>query len=366
MKKLSAYLLLLSLLVISVSACGSKDDPTSTPADSYLELQLRADAENGRVILDWQMLQSATSYNIYYIEDTGSTPTSAEMKAATPINRSSATYTVTGLTNEKKYWFAISLVNSSGESDLSSPIYAVPTDPAPPTAPENVRANAGNTSVTVTWTHVTDADHYILACWWLDTSTTTGLIAGVGTRTIPGGSSSSAVVGEMTWTDGSSETPGETTYVLKNNRTYYFKVTAVNGSAQSSSSFVASATPKAIPPPFAPVVTAVTAGNASITITWNAVVASPAVTSYNIYIARAKGVTKSTGEVTSFTPITSAPYSSIATDNIHNGTKYYIVVTAVSDNGTSSDTSDDLESAESTEWWAIPVLSGTGTSGEVE
>ncbi len=363
MKKLSAYLLLLSLLIISVSACSHTGDTSSTPATTYLEVQFRADAGAGNVTLDWQMLQSATTYNIYWIEDASGAynadnkPSSATMKASTTnvTGRKSATYTVSGLTNGTQYWFAISAVQGSVESDLSSAINATPTSPAPPTAPENVRANAQDAAVTVTWTPVTNADHYNIYCWFLEGANTTINSGTADPITVSGQSSDSYIVSSVTWLAGSINGesiagPGN----LQNGMTYQFYVQAVDASnVESNPSFNYSATPSANPPPFAPDITSVVAGNQSITVYWDPVAASPTVTSYNIYIGEAKGVTKSTGQVTSITDLTPPLYGTAST--LQNGKTYYIVVTAVNTNG---------ESAESAEWWATPE-SGGGTSGVI-
>ena len=367
MKKLSAYLLLLSLLIISVAACSKTEDPaTVTKADPHIPVQVRADAGDKQITLDWQMVGSAATYNIYCIADPGNTynpnnkPSTATMKAGTKItqvggeNIVSAPITITGLNNGITYWFAISCVDdSANESDLSNPINAVPISPARPLAPENVRANAGNASVTVTWTPVAGVDHYLLYCYWNE-----GLSAiGEGTITIPGGASHLQIVDSTTinWIIGEdagvTPNPG-----LKNGRTYYFWLFAINGGGVSSgSSFFASAVPNTAYPPTAPVVTDVTAGNKEITVTWNKVTASPDVASYNIYIGTAKGVLKSTGQVSPYTPTLGddGPYAVSSGAVLTNGTTYYIVVTAVNANG---------ESAESDEWYATPA-SGGGPSG---
>jgi hypothetical protein len=361
MKRLSAYLLLLMMIIISVSACGSTSNPPAAAATTYLTVQVRADAGDGEVTLDWQMVGGATTYNIYYIADPTHTysstnkPSSATMKAGTKITGIiSAPYQIT-LTNET-YWFAISAVTSSSvESDLSIAISATPSTTVIPAAPENVRANAGDAKVTVTWTPVAGVDHYIVYCYVGVLST---LNMGI-VDNIPQANSSQIVdSATIDWTVGSNKgvtpTPG-----LVNGTTYYFLVTAVNASkVEGNPSFFELATPSATPPPFAPVLTNVTAGNAQITVNWNASGYPPtldsSVTSYNIYIGTARGVTKSTGAKTSITADSSNTYSATAT--VTNGTTYYIVVTAVNSNG---------ESAESVEWWAKPESSG-GTSGPID
>jgi hypothetical protein len=351
MKKLSAYLLLLVLLVFSISACGKNDEFTSTSTtEKNIAMQVRADAGNGQVIVDWQMLSAAQYYNIYYIADpTGTTysssnkPDTATMKAGYKIaNLPSATKTINGLTNGTKYWIAITGYNDTdGESYITSPISAVPTSAVPPTAPANVRANAENAQVTVTWTPVAGAVSYVLCCYYLDTSSSTGITTGFGTTDIPGGLTSSAVAGPITWSAGPDA--GYTTTSLDNDRTYYFYVIAKDADDNySTASFFTYATPSTTPPPFAPVLTSVTEGTYIVDsvsyntkVMWNVPTTGTAA-SYNIYIARAKGVTKLTGEKTNVGP--AAPLESYAT--LTSGT-YYVVITAVD--------SSDNESADSNE-----------------
>jgi len=358
MKRLLAYLLLLIMIIISVSACGSSSNPPVAATTTYLTVQVLADAGDEEVTLDWQMVAGATTYNIYYIADPTKTysstnkPSSTTMKASTKIaGITSAPHQITTLTNGTTYWFAISAVTSSVESDLSIAISATPSTAAPPpAAPENVRANAGNAQVTVTWTPVTGVNHYTVYCY-----TEEGLTINEGiVDNIPQANSSQVVdSATIDWTEGSNvgvtPNPG-----LVNGTTYYFFVVSVNADGKTNTSFFESATPSTIPPPFAPDLTSVTAGNAQITVNWNAVSASPTVASYNIYIGTAKGVTKSTGAKTSITADANPTYS--ATASVTNGTTYYIVVTAVNSNG---------ESAESVEWWAKPASSGA-TSGPID
>ena len=91
MKRLLAYLLLLNLLIIFVSACSpTTPKPSSTSSSSTLTVQLMATYGNGNVTLDWQMVEGAATYNIYYIADpTGDTysstnkPSSTTMQAGT-------------------------------------------------------------------------------------------------------------------------------------------------------------------------------------------------------------------------------------------------------------------------------------------
>ena len=69
---------------------------------------------NGSIILSWNNVIGATSYNIYY--STGSTVT----KSGTRIESPASPDTIIGLTNGTQYAFAISSIGIDGESELSS------------------------------------------------------------------------------------------------------------------------------------------------------------------------------------------------------------------------------------------------------
>ncbi|MGP8155161.1 MAG: hypothetical protein ACLQBQ_13670 [Smithella sp.] len=346
MKRLLAYLLLLSFLIISLSACGSSTGAPGTPAPTPLAVQIIADAGNAEVTLDWQMVANDDTYNIYV----GTSASSLTKITTVPASLLSAPYTVTALSNgtslsnNTTYYFAISAVNASNvESALSSPISATPSATPPPAAPKNIRANAGNGYVTVTWTPVADTVSYNIYCYWQESLTNLGVSDPI---PISGQASDSAVVSSVTWFSGSDNgvpIAGKTTS-LTNGTTYYFYVTAVNASnVESSASFFDSATPSTTPPPFAPVLTSVSPGSFTINnvnynteVTWEAPVTGTAA-SYNIYIGKASGVTKETGAVTN---VSAAPPLQ-AGANLASG-KYYIVVTAVDSDGNESAESNEL------------------------
>lgn len=330
MKKTLAYLLMLIILIISLAACGHSDTPapSSSSSDYRTDLIMRADAGSGNVTLDWHMDSSAATYNVYY----GTSSTSLTKHNSSPVI--SAQYTISGLTNGTTYWFSVSGVNPlSVESKLQKPISAIPTSPAPPKAPENIRAIAGNATVTVTWDAVAGATSYNLYYEKFSSDMTAW--------------SSPAEI-----TGATSPYTGPYTAIPIENSTdtvtviYMFWVTAVNSNGESSASFVVYAYPSATPPPQPPVITA-TPGNRQVYLDWSAV---PGASYYNIYGGTAKGVTKNTAVIDS-----GSGTGYLVTTGITNCTKYYFVITAVNDNGTPTDTSDDLESAESNEASAIPT-----------
>ncbi len=289
MKKFLAYLLLFSFLIVSLFACSSDNTAPASPPPSIVGVQFMADAGNGKVTLDWQMVAGATSYNIYYIsyaDNPGSTVMKASGTKVTGLI--GPPYAVTSLTNGTKYYFALSAVNASGESDLSSIIPVEPNDPPPPAAPTNIRANAGDTEVTVTWNPVTASPavaSYNLYCW-----EGSFLLGPMSVITIPGQATNSYVVNTpLTWNVG---TAIQTTSSLQNGSLYIFYLSAET--AESGSSAVVSATPSATSPESGgpsssgdastvPQNVLATAGDGNVTVTWTAPTGATAYTSYNLY-----------------------------------------------------------------------------------
>jgi hypothetical protein len=332
MKKILSYLLLMSLLVFFVSSCSNDNHGDPYEPEEYLSNQLRADAGSTQVTLEWKYMPTADTYNIYYMEDGGSLeqPTSAEMQShGTKIDGvtqgiTSAPYIVTGLKNGTTYWFAMSAKKEGQiESDLTKAIYAIPRDNPPLPAPENVRANAGDEEITVTWDAVPGAAGYRVYYF-----------------------TSFAMYGKSP-----KETSNSYTFTgLTNGQDYIFWVEALDNddnstTGDSSSSFVYPATPSINPPLPAPTNPAIIDNhNGNITVEWDTMSGA---TSYNIYIAMAKGVTKLTGQVTTVVN-EAATVKQGAETTLKNG-MYYIVVTAVKTVNNATAFSSILESAESRE-----------------
>ncbi|PKN52893.1 MAG: hypothetical protein CVU55_06640 [Deltaproteobacteria bacterium HGW-Deltaproteobacteria-13] len=344
MKKILAYLLLLSLLIISVSACGSKEEaPASSTINTDIgQVQLIADAGAANVTLDWQAQAGAETYNLYYLADTGSDPDSAEIKKnGTKISGViSATHTIPNLNNGTKYWFAFSGQNSTTEGTLSKIVPATPSATPPPAAPKNVRANAGDKTVTVTWTPVTGAVKYNIYCYWQEGANA----AGLGSITVTGQPSNQKIIDDanpITWIAG---TVAGTTTGLTNERTYYFWVSAVNASnVEGYPSFYAYATPSTSPPPAAPVLSIIATGvdptdGHYVDLDWTDVTGAA---SYKIYYSTASGIRKDV-----LSPVTTDPviYTSsyLRASNLTSGVTYYFVVTAVGANGKESAESNEL------------------------
>ncbi len=77
---------------------------------------------DGSVKVTWNSVTGATSYNLYY--DTGAIVSKAGGTVAAGI---ASPILITGLTNQTQYAFAVSAVNSGGESGLSAVLTATPS-----------------------------------------------------------------------------------------------------------------------------------------------------------------------------------------------------------------------------------------------
>ena len=173
----------------------------------------------------------------------------------------------------------------------------------PPAAPAGLQATAGNAQISLTWNASSGATSYNVK-----RSTTNG--------------------GPYA-TIASPATPSYTSTGLTNGTPYYYVVTAVNSAGESNPSSQATATPIAsvtIPP--TPTGLQATAGNAQITLTWNA---SSGATSYNVKLSTTNG-----GPYTTIASPTAASYTNTS---LTNGTPYYYVVTAVNSAGESNPSS---------------------------
>jgi formylglycine-generating enzyme required for sulfatase activity len=274
--------------------------------------QITVDGGRARITVTWSGVSGATSYNIYYA-------------ATTPVNIATATKiagvgspqtirfladNITPLNNGTRYYAIVTAVGAGGESAHSAEKSAVASDPAPPLAPLNIRADAGSGQITLHWDAANGAASYNLYY-----GTTADVTQTTGTKVT--GVTSPHILGGL-----SSGTP------------YYVIITAVGAAGESADSFYVSATPSATPPPVAP--TNLQAAldpldPTRVVLTWTA---SAGATRYNLYTSSAWGVTKATGtlvaNITSPRTLTGLPLNK----------PVFIVVTAANAAGESSESLD--------------------------
>jgi fibronectin type 3 domain-containing protein len=195
-------------------------------------------------------------------------------------------------------------------SDIANGIFdgsALPPTGSAPAAPAALTAEGGTGQVTLSWTSVSNATSYNLYY-----STTPG----------------------VTTTNATKLTALSNPYIqtgLAAGTTYYYVVTAVNGSGESAASGQASAGTASTPPlPTAPAVPAgviATGGTNQATISWGA---ASSATSYNLYYSTTSGVTKANG-----IKIGNATSPTVLT-GLASGTAYYCIITAVNSAGESA------------------------------
>jgi fibronectin type 3 domain-containing protein len=253
---------------------------------------LSAAAGNAQVALNWTASSGATAYDVKRSITTGGPY--AQISTPTVPN-----FTDTGLTNGTKYFYVISASNSVGQSANSAEVNATPVLPTPAT-PTGLAATAGNAQVSLNWNASTGATSY-----QVKRSTASGSETQI----------SAPTSNSFTDTD------------LTNGTKYFYVVSAVNSGGESANSSEVNATPTApASPPATPTGLQATAGNAQVSLSWNA---STGATSYNVKRSTANGgpfsATLASPAVTNYIDTT-----------VTNGTTYYYVVSAVNASGESA------------------------------
>lgn len=176
---------------------------------------LIAAAGDRLVALSWKASAWAKHYTIYR-SNTSAGP------YGVLTNLAETTFTDTGLTNGTRYYYVVAAVNDAGTSPNSSEVSAIPTGAPPPAAPTNLTASApnGKRRIDLRWTQ----------------SSSTGVTQNrIYRSTTSGGYNLRATISAGTSFSDTS---------VSSRTTYYYVVTAVNGSSgkESASSNQASAT----------------------------------------------------------------------------------------------------------------------------
>jgi fibronectin type 3 domain-containing protein len=210
----------ISMLAVSDHGVSRVDQMTVTPATASVPsgpTNLTVTPGNTTARLTWTPSSSGspTSYTIYR-------GTQSDGEANTPVgtvNGTTTTFTDTGLTNGKTYFYNIAANNSVGVSPDSNEVSVTPAaSPTVPPAPTGLAATAGNGSVGLTWNTSAGATSYSIY-----------------RGTAPGAEGTTPV--------GTTTSANFTDTGLTNGTAYYYKVTASNSAGTSPSSNEATATP---------------------------------------------------------------------------------------------------------------------------
>ncbi|NIZ93486.1 fibronectin type III domain-containing protein [Kineococcus rubinsiae] len=277
--------------VSAVDTAGNESSPSAdvsvTPVDSTAPDTPRgfaAVAGDGGATLSWTA-STEPDLDRYVVLDGAGVVVETITAPATTVR-------VGPLVNGTTYTYRLAAVDRRGNTSTSSaPVMVVPTDQTAPTTPTGVTAAAGDTTATVSWTAVTDADlhHYVV-------QDDTGRVL----RTVPAGTTTT------TFTS------------LTNAVAYSYRVVAVDATGNSSTpSAVVTATPQDRTAPAVPTGLTATAGDTTALLTWNAV-ADADVAGYVVHDAAGNVVATSVGTSTH-----------VWVTSLVNGTSYSFTVSAV-------------------------------------
>jgi cellulose 1,4-beta-cellobiosidase len=175
---------------------------------------LAATAGSGQVTLSWTSAAGALTYNVKR-STTASGPYTVIASGGVSLS-----YTDKSVVGGTTYYYVVSATNAAGESADSNEASARPIV-ALPVAPTSVRASAGKSSVSLTWTQ----------------STAVGVTGNRVYRSTTSG-------GPYTLAATLGKTTKATISGLTKGVKYYFRVTALVGTVESAYSAEVSATPK--------------------------------------------------------------------------------------------------------------------------
>ena len=202
------------------------------------------------------------------------------------------------LTAGTTYFYVVSAANQAGESGNSAQASATPLGSSP-AAPTNLKAQAGDTKVNLTWQASAGATAYRVK----RSLVKRGVFVQI--AEIPG----------TAYTD----------VAVVNGTKYFYVVTAVNGAGESANSNKVNATPGIIPPTPTGVIAVTGSATGTINVSWNA---SAGATSYRIRRSGQTGGPYKASKQTSGTSFTAT--------GLISGKIYYFVVSALNATGESA------------------------------
>ena len=193
-------------------------ETTSAPVNATVVGRpvVSASAGDQRVTLTWTAVTGATSYNVRRSDDGGASYTL--IQPAVP----GTSYTDNFVTNGVTYFYQVSASFPGGEAPDSTPVSATPQPVPPPPAPTGLTATGADARVNLSWNAVGSATSYTVK------------------RSLVSGTGHTVLAADLTTTSYSDT-------AVVNGTTYYYVVSASNGSGEGPDSAQASATPSAAP-----------------------------------------------------------------------------------------------------------------------
>jgi fibronectin type 3 domain-containing protein len=243
----------------------------------------------GTAAISWTPVPGATGYNVKRSATSGLGYTTQGSPPTTP----DASYVNLGLTGGVTYYYLVSAVNTilTCESIGSPEVTVIPTGVCTPPAAPSVTPAATNGRISLTWTASTGATSYSV------------------------GRSETAGTGYLSVTTVTTGTSYDDSNVA-NGTTYYYVVTASNGTCSSGNSLEVHASPSCTPPA-APTNLGAVANNAAVKLTWDLVTGA---VSYRVL--------RSTSLGSDYVLVGTSGVASYTDTSVTNGTTYYYVVTA--------------------------------------
>jgi fibronectin type 3 domain-containing protein len=241
--------------------------------------------------LSWIPVPEASGYKIY--RSTSSTGTYSLVSTA-----ASTSFTNTGLTTGKIYYYKVRSYRTVGTSKIDGSYSSVVSAKPIPAIPKNVQAiSAGYTSIKISWSSVTGASGYKI----YRSTSSTGTYSLVSTSTSTSFTNAGLITGKL----------------------YYYKVRAYKTVGTSKVDGNYCSTVSAKPIPSAPSVKASSLEYNSIKISWNSV---PGASGYEIY-----RIPSNTG---SYALISTTKSTSFTNTGLATGATYYYKVRAYRTVGT--------------------------------
>jgi len=259
-------------------------------------LNLKAEPVNSDILITWNYVEAATSYKIYWSNESGVSKTNNSGFFSTELN----SYNHHNLQNGIKYYYVVTSKNNIGESVESMEINAIPI--SYPSAPNNISIEPGDHIVKINWSSVDEVTSYNI--YWSNSSNI-----------------SLSNYSERLNTSSNSFSH----YDLTSGMVYYYIITSKNENGESEISEIVSATPYSMPT--SPMNVQAIPGNKEISLSWSK---STEVSHYFIYWSNNSGVSKSnyTEKLKSYS--TTYNHKNIQFDKI-----YYYVITALNQYGES-------------------------------